>query len=247
MAVISSRFNISVPSTDILTYIFDSPWDSTQGYPDDEPIILSARGVDQPSCTFNELKHLVKCFACGFKTLAPSNPRVVLYGTLNVYLPAVLLGALGAGASCNICPAYPLAETTARLRTIKADYVFFQPEHLETVTTAAKIAGVPDENLFILDESETCEKLQSPVSHWASLLDLINGPSFQWKRLSDDESKKTTALFCHTSGYFAQDSYSKDEWPNSDNRQDYRFPENGRENPLWLDWEYGAVVIPLPS
>jgi hypothetical protein len=140
-----------------------------------------------------------------------------------------------------------LAETTARLRTINADYVFFQPEHLETVTAAAKIAGVPDENLFILDESETCEKLQFPVSHWASLLDLINGPSFQWKRLSDDESKKTTALFCHTSGYFAQDSYSKDEWPNSDNRQDYRFPENGRENPLWLDWEYGAVVIPLPS
>jgi 4-coumarate--CoA ligase len=225
MAVISSRFNISVPSTDILTYIFDSPWNATQGYTDDEPLILSARGIDQPSCTFNKLKHLVKCFACGFKTLASSNPRVVIYGTLNVNFPAVLLGALGAGATCNICPAYPLAELVARLRMINADYVFFQPEHLETVTAAAKVAGVPVENLFVLDDFETCEEQKYPVSHWSVLLDLVKGPNFQWRRLSEKEAKTTTALLCHTSGYVSPSG--RRNLTSSDDRQDHWSPENG--------------------
>jgi hypothetical protein len=201
MAEVSSRFQVPVPSTDILTYIFDSPWSPSQGYTDDERLILSARGIEQHSCTFNHLKYLVKCFASGFGKRAQPNPRVVIYGTLNVNLPAVLLGSIGAGASCNICPAYPLAETTARFQTLSADYVFFEPRHLETVTAAAKVAGIPTENLFVLDDFEICEELRYPLPHWSLLLDLVDGPTFQWKRLSEEEAKTTTALFCHTSGY----------------------------------------------
>ncbi|KAJ6000798.1 hypothetical protein N7481_001207 [Penicillium waksmanii] len=201
MSAVSSRFQVPVPSTDILTYIFDSPRSPNQGHTDNEPLILSAQGIEEPSCTFNHLKHLVKCFASGFGKRAQPSPRVVIYGTLNVNLPAVLLGSIGAGASCNICPAYPLAETTARFQTLTADFVFFEPRHLETVTAAAKAAGIPAENLFVLDDFEKCEESRYPVSHWSLLLDLMDGPTFEWRKLSEEEAKTTTAMFCHTSGY----------------------------------------------
>ena len=118
--------------------------------------------------------------------------------------PTVLFGAIGAGACCNICPAYPLAETVARFQTVSADFVFFAPEHRDVVTAAAKVAGVSTERLFILDGLSTDEAMGNAndlVAHWSSLLDLDEGPAFEWRRLSDEEAKTTTALLCHTSGY----------------------------------------------
>jgi hypothetical protein len=125
----------------------------------------------------------------------------VIYGTLDVYLPAVLFGAIGTGACCNICPTYPLAETVTRLETVRADFVFFAPQHLDRVRAAAAQAGVPTENLFVLDSSTTGEAVAGgAIRHWSSLLDLVNGPTFEWRRLSSEEAKTTTALLTHTSG-----------------------------------------------
>ncbi|KAE8147517.1 AMP-binding enzyme [Aspergillus avenaceus] len=199
MSTVISRFNIPVPSTDLLTYLLDSPWRSSQGWAADEPLIHSAKGPDAPSCTINQLKHLVKCFACGFQQRAPSNARVVIYGTLNAYLPAVLLGAIGTGACCNISPSYPPPETVARLEAVNADFVFFAPQHLKCVRAAAERAGVPVANLYVLDDSVTGEEVEG-VQHWSALLDLAQGPDFEWKRLSEEEAKATTALLTHTSG-----------------------------------------------
>ncbi|OGM50649.1 hypothetical protein ABOM_000777 [Aspergillus bombycis] len=201
MSTVTSRFNIPVPSTDLLTYIFDTPWSPTHGWPANEPLVLNAKGPDAPSCTFNELKHLVKCFACGFQQRARPGARVVIYGTLDVYLPAVLLGAIGAGACCNICPTYPLPETVARLEAVQADFVFFAPQHLDCVRSAAAQAGVPTENLFVLDEFTTGQAVAAgAVQHWSSLLDQAKGPEYQWRRLSAEEAETTTALLTHTSG-----------------------------------------------
>lgn len=128
--------------------------------------------------------------------------------TLNVNFPIVLLGAIGAGACCNISPAYPLAETATRLQTINADFVFFGPEHRELVTAAAKVAGVSTERLFILDGFDADQAKSDGnglVAHWSSLLDFVEGPAFEWKRLSEEEARMTTALLCHTSGYVSFD------------------------------------------
>ncbi|CAG8226572.1 unnamed protein product [Penicillium salamii] len=205
MAAVESRFNIPVPSTDILSYLFDSPWSQTQGYPENESLVLCAKGPEKSAYSLDQLRYLVKCFSCGFHSRAPAPARVVIYGVLNINFPVVILGAIGAGAVCNICPAYPFDETVARFQTTNADYVFFAPDHRNVVTSAAKVAGISSECLFALDGSKIDEKVGNfhgncEVSHWSSLLDFTKGPSFQWRKLSEEEAKTTTALLCHTSG-----------------------------------------------
>ncbi|PYI28862.1 AMP-binding enzyme [Aspergillus indologenus CBS 114.80] len=202
---ITSRFNVPVPSTDLLTYIFDSPWDErTPSWTDDQPLVVSAGDDDAPSCSFDKLKLLVKCFACGLSQRARPGARVVIYGTLSTNLPTVLLGAIGAEASCNICPAHPLAEAVERLRTVGADFVFFAPEHLGLMVAAAAEAGLLASQLFIVDDidvslTETAQA-DGAVSHWSVLLDRQNGPSYLWRKLSPEEARTTTALLTHTSG-----------------------------------------------
>ncbi|RDW81881.1 hypothetical protein BP6252_02993 [Coleophoma cylindrospora] len=200
LAIVRSKDQIPVPSTDLLSYLFDSPYSEHNQWPSDEPLFLSPPGSEYPNYTFEEIKKLVKCFATGLKRLGSKGKRVAIYGDSNVHFQIVLLGALAAGASVNLCPSCPVQDLAFRVQQLEADFVFFSSDEIDKAYAAAADSNIPKERLFAIDHSTEKREAQGNDQSWSSIFDFKDGSSFEWQRLSDEESKNTTALYVYTSG-----------------------------------------------
>jgi hypothetical protein len=190
---------MEVPAGDLLSYIFDEPYAANGQWAADEPLILAADGSPSSSVSFNLLEQQVRCFASGLIKREKKASRLVIYGGLTTCLPVVLLGSIAAGACPNICPSYPLEQTAQRFSDIEPDLVFFTPQHGAVVRAAAAQVGLEEENLFVLGNESTEFALEG-MQHWTALLDVDSGPEFQWRRMSAQDAKITTAMLMHTSG-----------------------------------------------
>ncbi|RDW62536.1 hypothetical protein BP5796_10838 [Coleophoma crateriformis] len=200
LAIVRSKDQIHTPSTDLLSYLFDSPYSEHNQWPSDEPLFLSPPGSKYPSYTFEQIKKLVTCFASGLDRLGSKGKRVAIYGDSNVHFQIVLLGALGAGASVNMCPTCPVQDLAFRIQQLEADFVFFSSDEIDKAYAAAADSNIPKERLFSIDHSTETREAQGNDPSWSSIFNFKDGLSFQWKRLSDEESKNTTALYVYTSG-----------------------------------------------
>lgn len=211
MAVIRSRHTVDAPATNLLSYIFDSPYknENEGAWPEPEPLLVPASSPSTqetstvPAYTIAQIASVTKRIGNGLHQLGTSGKRVMVYGDANIHFPLAVLGVIASGAACNILPPCPVYYLVERLRQIECDTVLFAPGDIDIVRTAAKELGIPRERLFVVDEvltgngnSETCG-----VNHWSYLLDTPGGDTYTWPSLSPSESKSTTALLLYTSGY----------------------------------------------
>jgi acyl-CoA synthetase (AMP-forming)/AMP-acid ligase II len=201
MTIISSRHQTVAPATNLLSYLFDSPYSDHEIWPADDQLFLSPPDSEYPSYTFEQVLHLTKCLSSGLQRLGAQGKRVVVYGDSNVHFQIALLGAIGAGAAVNPCPCSTVHDTVFRLQKIDADFVIFNSSDMDTVRLAAAEANFLEEQLFSIDHLIEGGKATGKVQHWSTLFDFGKGPVYQWPQLSSKESKETVAFYLYTSGY----------------------------------------------
>ncbi|KAL4745423.1 hypothetical protein BDW72DRAFT_211451 [Aspergillus terricola var. indicus] len=206
MSVVGSQYSVTVPPTDLLSYIFGPPYKDEGAWPSSEPILQSSEeslGGRAYGYSIDQIKSLVKRLGNGLHHLGAQGKCVMIYGEANIHFVIAMLGVLAAGAEANILASGPAEYLVSRLRQLKCDIVLFSPEREDflTVLDAAGVLGIPRERLFIVDESlDSSETLKDKVKHWSYLLDTPGGDLYEWPILSTDEAKSTTAVLLYTSG-----------------------------------------------
>jgi acyl-coenzyme A synthetase/AMP-(fatty) acid ligase len=207
MSVVRSQYIVTVPETDLLSYIFGPPYKDEGAWPSSEPILqLSKESLGGFECGYSidQIKSLVKRLGNGLHHLGARGKRVMIYGEANIHFVIAVLGILAAGAEVNILASGPAEYLVSRLQQLKCDIVLLSPEQAdsEAMLDAAGVLGIPHERLFIVDESlGGRETLEGKVRHWSYLLNTPGGDLYEWPKLSPDEAKSTTAVFLYTSGY----------------------------------------------
>ncbi|KAL4899090.1 hypothetical protein BDW74DRAFT_171771 [Aspergillus multicolor] len=204
MSLIRSKYTISAPETDLLSYIFDSPYKDEGVWPPSEPILLPAKpSSPNPGYTIGEIKSLVKRLGNGLHTIGARGKRVMIYGEANHNFPIAVLGAIAAGAAVNILASSAVEYLVSRLRQLECDIVLLSPREadIEAVLEAAVEVGIPREKLFVVDESvhETGSTMKG-IQHWGTLLDILGGYEYEWPKLSSEQARSTTAVLLYTSG-----------------------------------------------
>lgn len=205
MSLVRSRYSVDAPQTDLLSYLFDSPYKDAGSWPPSEPLLESAANCDRLGYSVDQIKNVVKRVGCGLNRLGASGKRVMVYGDANINFPLAILGVIAAGASCNVLAPGPVEELISRLRQLDCDIVFFAPQDRELVCTAAAKLSIPSERLFMVDETIDGENIEGSHDggprHWGHLLMMPGGADYEWPRLSPAEARTRTALLLYTSGY----------------------------------------------
>ncbi|KAL4982977.1 AMP-binding enzyme [Aspergillus falconensis] len=204
MSIVKSKYSVTVPPTDLLSYIFGPPYKDEGVWPASEPVLqLSKESSIGCGYSIDQIKSLVKRLGNGLHQLGARGKRVMIYGEANIHFAIAVLGILAAGAEVNILASSPVEYLVSRVRQLSCDIVLFSPEQADAdaVLSAAGILGIPRGRLFIVDESLSgSATLQDEVRHWSYLLDTPGGDLYEWPRLSPDEAKSTTAILLYTSG-----------------------------------------------
>ncbi|KAL2831649.1 hypothetical protein BJY01DRAFT_254195, partial [Aspergillus pseudoustus] len=206
MAMIKSKYTVDPPSTDLLSYLLDTPYNNDGGWPESEPILLSAGNPTFPGYTLSEIKSIVKRLGNGLNRLGCKGKRVMLYGNDNLHFGLALLGIVAAGATGNVLAASPVEYLVDRLRQLDCETILFAPQDLNTVRAAAAELGLSEEGLFVVDESLHAEPSNGGyvesdgIRHWSYLLEALGGEEYEWPRLSPDEAKTNIAILIYTSG-----------------------------------------------
>ena len=82
MTIASAKYNIQVPESDLLSYIFDAPFGDGQGaWPSTEPLLHSTEETE-PCYTIDEIKNIVTHLGCGLHHLGAHGSRVCILLTL---------------------------------------------------------------------------------------------------------------------------------------------------------------------
>ncbi|KAI2986877.1 hypothetical protein CBS147344_5120 [Aspergillus niger] len=204
MSLVRSRYSVNAPQTDLLSYLFDSPYKDAGSWPSSEPLLESAANRDRSGYSIDQIKNIVKRVGCGFNQLGASGKRVMVYGDANINFPLAILGVIAAGASCNVLAPGPVEELISRLRQLDCDIVFFAPQDRELVCTAAARLSIPSERLFMVDETIDVENIEGSDDggprHWGHLLMMPGGDDYEWPRFSPADARTRTALLLYTSG-----------------------------------------------
>lgn len=204
MSLVQSRYSVNAPQTDLLSYLFGSPYKNEGVWPSSEPLLESAAQCDRPGYTIDQIKAIVKRVGCGLHQLGAQGKRVMVYGDANINFPLAILGAIAAGAACNVLAPGPADELISRLRQLDCDIVLFAPQDRKLVCVAAARLGISSERLFMVDESfggvNTDDSDDGAFRHWDHLLQTPGGDDYEWPRLSPAEARATTALLLYTSG-----------------------------------------------
>ncbi|GKZ26833.1 hypothetical protein AbraIFM66951_003574 [Aspergillus brasiliensis] len=204
MAVIRSRYSVDAPPTDLLSYLFGSPYKDEGAWPSSEALLEAAGKSDRSGYSIDQIKNIVKRVGCGLHQLGARGNRVMVYGDANIHFPLVILGVIAAGATCNVLAPGPVEELVSRLRQLDCDIVLFAPQDRELVCTAASRLSIPSQRLYMVDESlggqYNEDSDEEGPRHWSHLLTTPGGDDYEWPRLSPAESRTTTALLLYTSG-----------------------------------------------
>ncbi|OGM47270.1 hypothetical protein ABOM_003866 [Aspergillus bombycis] len=235
-AIVSSRFHIPIPCTNLAEYIFDSEPKNDYWSPED-PLLLSADDPSFPGYTFDQMKTLTKALACGMQE--SEGKQVVLYGYWNYNFYIALLGCLGAGAVCYNSPPIHMGGSVSRLESLKPEYLFVGPESLE---------DIPD----ILSQMAHTPRYE----HWSSRLDFND--EFSWPKLCDQRLKAAPALVLTTSGTTGNPKLAeRSHYGLIGNAEQllYRYNLKKREKEIWLCnfFQYGigfllyGILAPLKA
>ncbi|KAL3473299.1 hypothetical protein BJX99DRAFT_200518 [Aspergillus californicus] len=206
MAIVHSKHSVHAPETDLLSYLFDSPYNNDRTWQASEPLLQCATVTD-PSYTLTQIKSLVKRVGCGLSKLGAQGKRVMVYGDANIHFPLAVLGVVAAGAACNLLAPGPVENLVSRLKQLDCDIVLCAPGDLGDVLAAARELGIPTERLFVVDGvlgggdwRSRGRSEKGDARHWSYLLDTPGGDDYEWPRLSSEEAKTTTAVLLYTSG-----------------------------------------------
>lgn len=190
-----SQFEIDIPATDILSWIFPDGKE-----PSDAPIYIDADDISN-SLSLKQVLKWVKRLQIGLDRLGiQRGEAVMMYSTNHIFIPVLYYAIVGSQrifTGCN--PAYGVNETAYQLDNTGAKAVFVEPQFLDIVLQAADKNGISRKRIFLLSD-RVCEPLRD-VQDWRTILGSENeAEKHQWHRMSAQESKTTTAVLNYSSG-----------------------------------------------
>lgn len=195
-----SRWTVDIPRCSLLTLVFQSP---TEPLNDRKPCFLDATRPNTHYFTQSTYRLWCQRFALGLQRSGKfeKGDRVLLFSDNDLFYPVVFMGVIMAGGIfTGANPNYVTRELAYQLKDSGAKYLLFVDTSKDTAIEAAKLAGMPKENVFMFS-SAVFDDSPVPTSHeyryWG---DLIASPEdarpFQWEDLREPEDAchRTLAL-----------------------------------------------------
>ena len=190
-----SPFTLDIPQTDILSYVFPKGKQLS-----DKPIWIDADDTSN-SLSPKQLLYWVKRLGVGLDKLGvQQNEAVMMYSSNHIFVPVLYLGVVGSGrifTGCN--PAYGVGETSFQLDNTGAKIALVEPKFLDVVLKAAEKNKFPKERIYLFSD-KPCGTQQG-VKDWRTLLGSEQeAQSWEWHRMTSQESKTRTAALNYSSG-----------------------------------------------
>lgn len=130
-----SPFQIDIPGTDILTYLFPQ-----SKPPSSKPIWIDADDTKN-SLSPRQMLQWVKRLGLGLQNLGLQRQDVVMmYSTNHIFVPVAYLGVAGCGCIYSGCnPAYGVEGLLSKLNVVSCWLTMLQRWHIKSATQNAKL------------------------------------------------------------------------------------------------------------
>ncbi|KAF2177455.1 4-coumarate-CoA ligase, partial [Zopfia rhizophila CBS 207.26] len=188
-----SPFQIDIPATDLLSYLFTKPASDTPVWVDaDEPLhALSPR----------QLLQWVKRLGTGLPDLGLKRQDVVMvYSQNHIFMPVAYLGIAGCGCIFSGCnPTYGVEETVYQILNTECKAIFVEPSLLPTLLQATSKVKFPKDRIFLFSDKPT--GTIEGICDWRSFLPSgSQADSWKWESLNATQSRTTIAVINYSSG-----------------------------------------------
>ena len=190
-----SPFQIDIPQTDVLSYVFPQGKE-----PSDHPIWIDAEDTTR-SLSPRQLLQWVKRLGVGLDRLdIGQNEAVLMYSSNHIFVPVAYFAVAGSGrifTGCN--PAYGVDETAYQIENTDAKMILVEPQFLDIVLKAAAKSKFPLERIYLFDDKPS--EPQQGVRSWLTMIGSEHeSKSWQWHRMSPEESQARIAVLNYSSG-----------------------------------------------
>jgi acyl-CoA synthetase (AMP-forming)/AMP-acid ligase II len=193
MPIKSDFPDVQLSVSDIWSFLFNR---KDREFPDNHVIFQSAETLSR-QYTFAQLRQSSVDFGKGLKAVYDFRKGDVLglFVPNDIDVPPVVLGTLWAGAIVSPAnPGYTVAELVYQLKDSGAKALCTHFSVLDTARKAAREAGIPESNIFLLGE----QKDQSMrIKHWTSIRNLEGTRRF---RIPKIDPKTDLAFLVYSSG-----------------------------------------------
>ncbi|KAF1991214.1 4-coumarate-CoA ligase [Aulographum hederae CBS 113979] len=199
-----SPFTISIPSTNILSYVFPSKSPASN-----EPLYISASNPTtflSPAQLLQQIKRVGHTLTTTLSIPTQSVALVISYNSLSV--PVFYLGIAGSGRIFSgVNPAYGVKEITWQIKDTQAKVIFVEKDLLSRTLEACKEVGFPREKVFLVSDVEghgngSEEEGSNGVKDWTTLLkgQEKEADKWEWPHMSEEDAKTNTAVLNYSSG-----------------------------------------------
>jgi 4-coumarate--CoA ligase len=190
-----SPYQIDIPATDILSYVYPEGKE-----PYDQPIWIDADNTEK-SLSPKQALGWIKRLGLGLDNLKINRGEVVMmFSTNHIFCPVAYLGVAGSGrVFSGTNPAYTVGEISYQITNTGAKIILVDPALLDNLLKAADQVGFPHDKIYLFLD-EPC-KTQRGIKDWSSFLPTQKAAeSWQWHRMSAEESSSNTAVLNYSSG-----------------------------------------------
>ncbi|OCT46576.1 putative 4-coumarate--CoA ligase 1 [Cladophialophora carrionii] len=194
MPIKSDFPDVELAVTDIWSFLFNR---KDREYPDSHVIFQSADTLSR-QYTFAQLRQSSVDFAKGLKAVYEFRKGDVLglFVPNDIDVPPVVLGTLWAGAIVSPAnPGYTVAEMVYQLKDSGTKALCTHFSVLDTARKAAREAGIPESNIFLLGEKQKDASVK--IKHWTSIRNLDGTQRFRKPKL---DPKTDLAFLVYSSG-----------------------------------------------
>ncbi|ETI28852.1 hypothetical protein G647_01304 [Cladophialophora carrionii CBS 160.54] len=194
MPIKSDFPDVELPVTDIWSFLFNR---KDREFPDSHVIFQSADTLSR-QYTFAQLRQSSVDFAKGLKAVYEFRKGDVLglFVPNDIDVPPVVLGTLWAGAVVSPAnPGYTVPELVYQLKDSGAKALCTHFSVLDTARKAAREAGIPESNIFLLGEKQKDASIK--IKHWTSIRNLDGTQRFRIPKL---DPKTDLAFLVYSSG-----------------------------------------------
>ncbi|KAI1921808.1 hypothetical protein LOZ12_002127 [Ophidiomyces ophidiicola] len=174
---------LSLPTKDILSWIFDNP-----SYDQDKPIYINPHNPSE-SISCNQARVLIRKLIAGLRANGFKEGDCLNVHSFNdIYYPIIFLAVVGAGgvfAGTN--PSYTQFELSHHIKTARVSFLISEPEILENALLAAQDNKLCPSKIWVFNTNG--RPVPPGRNSWK---DLLNYGEDNWVRFDDLEKCKTT-------------------------------------------------------
>ena len=191
MAFTKAKPHAPLPTTDILSWIFDKP-----SYEVNKPVLIDAAKPSR-SISNSQAHIMVRKLIAGLRHFGVQPGDCVCIHSFNdveyILLALAIIGAGGVLTGTN--PAYTSMELTHHLKVTATNFVISEPELLSPMFQATKSLGIPQSRILVFHPFPD----QECPPNMTSYLSLFNHGESDWKHFTTSTQSKTTTACRFTS------------------------------------------------